>query len=171
MKKIFEIYNKLTDEEKSNLEDLYIIHELYKQIKNNGGLALNELEQKVLYENIKRCFEVSNISLKEIISRLVEMLNGVDITICDVNDLELDELVELLSNESSDFKNIVHKKDILFAITTNKFYCLLLRYDSQYMLICEKDNGIQYQRRFRNLNELAFYISRKFLQEQGELFV
>lgn len=171
MKKIFEIYNKLTDEEKNNLEDLYIIHELYKQIKDKKGLNLNELEQKILYENIKKCFEVSNISCKEIISRLVEMLNCVDITICDVNDLEIDELVELLSKERSDFKDMAHKKDILFAITTNKFYCLLLKYDSQYMLICEKDNGIQYQRKFRNLNELAFYLSRKFLQEQGELFV
>ena len=40
MKKIFEIYNKLTDEEKNNLEDLYIIHELYKQIKDKKKLFL-----------------------------------------------------------------------------------------------------------------------------------
>lgn len=39
------------------------------------------------------------------------------------------------------------------------------------MLVCEKDNGTQYQRRFRSKDDLAFYISRKFLQEHGELFI
>ena len=99
------------------------------------------------------------------------MLNGVDITICEVDDLEIDELIDLLSNKENDFKNIDKKKDILFAITTNKFYSLLLKYEGQYILICEKDNGVQYQRRFRTLYDLAFYIVRKFLQEHGELYI
>ncbi len=168
---IFEKYNGLTDEEKGNIEDLYIIHQLIKQLENYHKVDLNLLEKKILLKKVKECFDVSNIDIKEIIKRLFEILECADKTICDIDDLDLEELVDLISNKDTDFKNIEPKKDILFAITTTKFYCLLLKYEGQYMLICEKDNGTQYQRNFKNKNELGFYIARKFLQEYGELFI
>lgn len=168
---IFEKYNKLTDEEKADLEDLYIVHQLLKELENIKELDLGLLEKKILFNKAKECFNVSNIDVKEIIKRLFEILKCVDKTICDIDDLELEELVNLISNKDTDFKELEPKKDILFAITTTKFYCLLLKYEGQYMLVCEKDNGTQYQRRFRSKDDLAFYISRKFLQEHGELFI
>ena len=168
---IFEKYNRLTDEEKEDLEDLYIVHQLYKQTKDFKELDLTKLEYKILFNRAKECFEVSNIDVREIINRLLEILKCVDKTICDIDDLELEELVDLISNKDTDFKDLEPKKDILFAITTTKFYCLLLKYEGQYMLVCEKDNGTQYQRRFKSKEDLAFYISRKFLQEHGELFI
>lgn len=168
---IFEKYNRLTDEEKSNLEDLYIVHHLVKEQENSKELDLSLLEQKILFNKTKECFNVSNIDVKEIIKRLFEVLKCVDKTVYDIENLELEELVDLISNQDTDFKKLENKKDILFAITTTKFYCLLLKYEGQYMLVCEKDNGTQYQRRFRSKDDLAFYISRKFLQEHGELFI
>ena len=167
---IFEKYNRLTDEEKVDLEDLYIVHQLYKQLENNQ-LDLTILEKKILFYKAKECFNVSNIDVREIIKRILEILKCVDKTICDIDNLELEELVDLISNMDSDFKELESKKDILFAITTAKFYCLLLKYEGQYMLICEKNNGTQYQRRFRSKDDLGFYISRKFLQEHGEIFI
>lgn len=145
---IFEKYNKLTDEEKADLEDLYIVHQLLKELENIKELDLCLLEKKILFNKAKECFNVSNIDVKEIIKRLFEILKCVDKTICDIDDLELEELVNLISNKDTDFKELEPKKDILFAITTTKFYCLLLKYEGQYMLVCEKDNGTQYQRRF-----------------------
>lgn len=168
---IFEKYNRLTDEEKENLEDLYIVHQLFEQLENFHKLDLNLLEKKILFKKAKECFCVSNIDIKEIIKRLFEILECVDKTICDIDDLDLEELIDLISNKDTDFKKIEPKKDILFAITTTKFYCLLLKYEGQYMLICEKDNGTQYQRKFKSKDDLGFYISRKFLQEHGELFI
>ena len=168
---IFEKYNRLTDEEKEDLEDLYIVHELFKQLENFHKLDLNLLEKKILFNKAKECFCVSNIDIKEIIKRLFEILECVDKTICDIDDLDLEELIDLISNKDTDFKKIEPKKDILFAITTTKFYCLLLKYEGQYMLICEKDNGTQYQRKFKSKDDLGLYISRKFLQEHGELFI
>ena len=168
---IFEKYNRLTDEEKENLEDLYIVHQLFKQLENFHKLDLNLLEKKILFKKAKECFCVSNIDIKEIIKRLFEILECVDKTICDIDDLDLEELIDLISNKDTDFKKIEPKKDILFAITTTKFYCLLLKYEGQYMLICEKDNGTQYQRKFKSKDDLGLYISRKFLQEHGELFI
>ena len=168
---IFEKYNRLTDEEKEDLEDLYIVHQLFKQLENFHKLDLNLLEKKILFNKAKECFCVSNIDIKEIIKRLFEILECVDKTICDIDDLDLEELIDLISNKDTDFKKIEPKKDILFAITTTKFYCLLLKYEGQYMLICEKDNGTQYQRIFRSKDDLGFYISRKFLQEHGEIFI
>ena len=168
---IFEKYNRLTDEEKENLEDLYIVHQLFEQLENFHKLDLNLLEKKILFKKAKECFCVSNIDIKEIIKRLFEILECVDKTICDIDDLDLEELIDLISNKDTDFKKIEPKKDILFAITTTKFYCLLLKYEGQYMLICEKDNGTQYQRKFKSKDDLGLYISRKFLQEHGELFI
>lgn len=168
---IFEKYNRLTDEEKEDLEDLYIVHQLYKQLEKNNIVDLTKLEYKILFNKAKECFEFSNIDVREIIKRMLEILKCVDKTISDIDDLELEELVDLISNKDSDFKNLEPKKDILFAITTARFYCLLLKYECQYMLVCEKNDGTQYQRRFRSKDDLGFYISRKFLQEHGEIFI
>ena len=168
---IFEKYNRLTDEEKADLEDLYIVHQLYKQLEKFNEVDLTKLEYKILFNKAKECFKFSNIDVREIIRRMLEILKCVDKTICDIDDLELEELVDLISNKDSDFKELEPKKDILFAITTARFYCLLLKYEGQYMLVCEKNDGTQYQRRFRSKDDLGFYISRKFLQEHGERFV
>ena len=168
---IFEKYNRLTDEEKEDLEDLYIVHQLYKQLENSNEFDLTKLEYKILFNKAKECFEFSNIDVREIIKRMLEILKCVDKTVSDIDDLELEELVDLISNKDSDFKDLEPKKDILFAITTAIFYCLLLRYEGQYMIVCEKNDGTQYQRRFRSKDDLGFYISRKFLQEHGELFI
>ena len=168
---IFEKYNRLTNEEKEDLEDLYIVDQLFKQLENFHKLDLNLLEKKILFKKAKECFNVSNIDIKEIIKRLFEILECVDKTICDIDDLDLEELIDLISNKDTDFKEIEPKKDIIFAIATTKFYCLLLKYEGQYMLICEKDNGTQYQRKFKSKDDLGFYIARKFLQEHGELFI
>lgn len=168
---IFEKYNRLTDEEKEDLEDLYIVHQLYKQLEKNNIVDLTKLEYKILFNKVKECFEFSNIDVREIIKRMIEILKCVDKTISDIDDLELEELVDLISNKDSDFKNLEPKKDILFAITTARFYCLLIKYEGQYMLVCEKNDGTQYQRRFRSKDDLGFYISRKFLQEHGEIFI
>lgn len=171
MKNIFEKYNRLTDEEKEDIEDLYIVHQLYKQTKkfNNEDLTVEEF--RTLFKRVKECFNASNIDVKEIIKRIYEILKCVDKTIRDIDDLEIEELIDLISNKDSDFKGLEPKKDILFAITTARFYCLLLKYEGQYMLVCEKNDGTQYQRRFRSKDDLGFYISRKFLQEHGEIFV
>ena len=168
---IFEKYNRLTDEEKPDLEDLYIVHQLYKQLENSNEFDLTKLEYKILFNKAKECFEFSNIDVREIIKRMLEILKCVDKTVSDIDDLELEELVDLISNKDSDFKNLEPKKDILFAITTARFYCLLLKYEGQYMLVCEKNDGTQYQRIFRSKDDLGFYISRKFLQEHGEIFI
>lgn len=168
---IFEKYNRLTDEEKEDIEDLYIVHQLYKQLENFNEVDLTKLEYKILFNKAKECLNISNIDVREIIKRMLEILKCVDKTICDIDDLELEELVDLISNKETDFKNVEPKKDIIFAITTSRFYCLLLKYDGQYMLVCEKNDGTQYQRRFRSKDDLGFYISRKFLQEHGEIFI
>ena len=168
---VFEKYNRLSDEQKEDIEDLYIVHQLYRQLENFDEFDLTKLEYKILFNKAKECFEFSNIDVREIIKRMLEILKCVDKTVSDIDDLEIEELVDLISNKDSDFKNIEPKKDILFAITTAKFYCLLLKYESQYMLVCEKNDGTQYQRRFRSKDDLGFYISRKFLQEHGEIFI
>lgn len=168
---IFKKYNNLTDEQKNDLEDLYIIHQLYKKLEEYKDLGLTNTDKEIVFNKVKECLKLSNINIMEIITRLFEMLECIDITIYNINDLETDEIIELLSETEKDFKTKVKKKDILFAINTNRFYCFLIRYDTQYMLVCEKEDGTQYQRKFKTLFDLAYYISRKFLQEYGEIYI
>ena len=118
-----------------------------------------------------KIYRITISGIKAFIKRIVEILKCVDKTIYDIEDLELDELIDLLSNKDSDFKNIEPTKDILFAKKTAKFYCLLIRYNEQYLLVCEKDDGTEYKRIFRSLDDLAYYFVRKFLFEFGEIYV
>ena len=52
---IFEKYNKLTDEERKDIEDLYIVHQLYKQLENSDEVDLTKLEYKILFNKVKEC--------------------------------------------------------------------------------------------------------------------
>ena len=54
---IFEKYNRLTDEEKEDLEDLYIVHQLYKQLEKNNIVDLTKLEYKILFNKAKECLK------------------------------------------------------------------------------------------------------------------
>lgn len=167
MKEILEKYNRLTDEEKNDLEDLYFLHQLQLQIKKSTKLKLTMLEEQILYKKCKECLEFSNISEKEVISRLFEMLKCVDITIYDIDKLNVKELVELLSDNRSDFKN---ESEILVALKYGKFYCVLLKDNGEYILIYEKEDGTQYIDRY-SLEELFIFIIRKALREKGEFIV
>ena len=83
---IFEKYNRLTDEEKEDIEDLYIVHQLYKQLEEQKELHPTKLELRILFEKIKECLDLSNIKVEEIIKRIVEILKCVDKTIYDIED-------------------------------------------------------------------------------------
>ncbi len=96
---IFEKYNRLTDEEKEDLEDLYIVHQLYKQLEKNNIVDLTKLEYKILFNKAKECFKFSNIDVREIIKRMLEILKCVDKTISDIDDPEMD-----LSEEEKKFQ-------------------------------------------------------------------
>ena len=78
---IFEKYNRLTDAEKEDLEDLYIVHQLYKQLEKNNIVDLTKLEYKILFNKAKECFEFSNIDVREIIKRMLEILKCVEFSL------------------------------------------------------------------------------------------
>ncbi len=167
MKEILEKYNKLTDEEKNDLEDLYFLHQLQLQIKKAKQLGLTMLEEQILYNKGKECLRFCNISEKELISRLLEMLKCVDITVHDIDKLKVRELIELLSDNKGDFKN---EPEILVALKYGKFYCVLLKDEKEYIFIYEKEDGTQYVDRY-NIEDLFIFIIKKRLLERGEFIV
>lgn len=167
MKEILEKYNKLTDEEKNDLEDLYFLHQLQLQIKKSKRLGLTILEEQILYNKGKECLKFSNISGKEIISRLFEMIKDVDITVCDIDKLNIKELIKLISDNRGNLKN---EPEILVALKYGKFYCVLLKEKEKYILIYEKEDGTQYMDKY-DIEELFIYIIKKRLLEKGEFIV
>lgn len=166
MKNLIDMYHKLSEEQLENLDSLYVIHQFFKQKKNNNYLELTDLEIEILLKKINECLEVSNIKIEELISRMFEIIKGVDITICDIEGLELEELIELLGENESDFKSINPKKDIIFAISFKNYYCFLIRYEKKYVIVCVDDTGKQYEKVFQDITELGIYIVEKFLNDK-----
>lgn len=166
MKELLKKYYKLSDDEKSEIEDLYLLHQLQKKVDGYKQIALTNLEEKILFDKAKICLKFSNISCKEIIERLFEMLNCVDITICDIDKLNVEELIELLSNEETDFKNTNKEQKIIIEKEYKGFYCVLLKYKEQYILICEKADGTQYVRKISK-DEIITNLVIKLFKEKG----
>lgn len=166
MRNLINMYHKLSEEQLENFDSLYIIHQFFKQNKNNNHLELTDSEIEILLKKINECLKVSNIKTEEIISRMYEIINGVDITICDIEGLELEELVELLGENESDFKSISPKKDIIFAISYKNYYCFLIRYEKKYVIVCIDETGNQFEKVFKDITELGSYIVEKFLNDK-----
>lgn len=168
MKRLLKEYYRMNKKEKKELKDLYIWNELQKQVNNCKELKLDILEEQNIFKVTKNCLKYCNISCEEIIKRLLEMLKCVDITIDDVTKLNMDELIELLSKEKNDFKDIKCGPEIVTAFLYGNFYCVLLKENEEYLLIYEKNDGTQYIDKFINLQAILKYVIKNKLLSIGE---
>lgn len=168
MKKLLKRYYRMTKEEKKELKNLYIWDELQKQINNCKGLKLDILEEQLIFEVTRKCLKYCNINCEEIMKRLLEMLRCVDITINDIAKLSMNELIELLSKEKDDFKEIESGPEIVTAFLYGNFYCVLMKEKEEYLLIYEKNDGTQYIDKFINLQAILKYVIKNKLLSIGE---
>ena len=105
MKKILKKYYEMNDNEKDDIEDLCILHELEEQLENYEDLGLDIADEEVIFEEIKNILPYSNIKHSEIISRLLELLRCRDITIDDIAGTPTEELIQLITEDTGDFKD------------------------------------------------------------------
>ena len=105
MKKIMKKYYELDEEVKDDLELLYIyqiLSSLFSEYENVKIYTFEDLDK--LIHIIQKCMNVTDFSVDFIITNILEILNLQDVTINDLYDLELEDLLEVLftSNEENE---------------------------------------------------------------------
>lgn len=168
MKELLKKYYKMNNEEKEELESLFILHKLQKALENNKGIELTISEEEIIFETIKDCMKFSNISCEEIITRLLKILECTHINLYRIEELGRNELIELLEKSGKDFKTNNLELDIVTAFLFSNFYCVLMKEKDKYVLIYEKDDGTQYVDKFKDLHDLLSCIVKCKLIEKGE---
>ena len=84
MIKLLRKYLEMSDEEKNELCDLALIHEIEIKIKEIKDLEITLYEEMEFLELVKSMADFSNINPAEIIARLLDTLNCTDIEFDDL---------------------------------------------------------------------------------------
>lgn len=107
MKNLLRKYFDMSEKEKEGIENLYIFNELISIIGEYEFLKIkNQGDFDMLMMLIQRCMLHTDFCVDAIITNILEVLNGQDISINDLYDLEKEELIEVLFSEDNYDVNI-----------------------------------------------------------------
>lgn len=168
MKKILKKYYEMNDNEKDDIEDLCILHELEGQLVDYEDLGLDIADEEVIFEEVKNILPYSNIKHSEIISRLLELLRCRDITIDDIVGTATEELIQLITEDTGEFKDT--KYEIIKEFSCGLYYCVFIRQGEKFILIFEKDN-ISHVEMFNSFESILRYVIKNILLSEGESIV
>lgn len=150
MKNLMKKYYEMDDEVKKDLELLYayqVLLSLFGEYENIKIKTIGELER--LMQIIQKCMISTNFSADCIITNILEILNYQDITINDLDDLELEDLLEVLftddeyeeNDEDYQDEEISDKEDnqeIIAEFTYKDYYCIFCQNRDKYLIILNK---------------------------------
>lgn len=162
MKKLFNEYRQIDIEKRKYIEDLYILHELEKQLDVNKKLDLSISQEEIIFVAVKRCLQFSNIKISEIISRLLEILECRDITVYDIQDLSIKELVEILTKDKNDFKRM-ESFHIISNFECEELNCVLMQVGEKYFLVYKKKDAIKNIDKNSSFEEILHYVLKNKL--------
>ncbi|MBP3801623.1 MAG: hypothetical protein J6I85_06360 [Clostridia bacterium] len=168
MRNTLKKYYKMNDESKMLLEDLYLIHIIENKIKENENLNLNIAEEEVIFESVKNISKASNIKVEELVRRIFEILQGADMTIEDIVELDEEKISDLITEDEEDYKS--EKYEILKEFIYGGFYCVFIREGTRYILIFDKNDNSHVEI-FENIEELLCYVIKNKLLSEGESIV
>lgn len=170
MKELLKKYYKMNDEEKAELEDLFLLHQLQKILEGNQSIDLDFSEEEAIFNATRNCLEYVNISCREVVTRMLQILEEPNTTAFDIEKLGVEELVELISEDNKESKDIKEKTDIVTAFVYGKFYCVLIKNNEKYILVYEKDDGTQYVDK-GTIEDMVKYIIKNRLIDKGDSIV
>lgn len=170
MKELLKKYYKMTDEEKVELEDLFLLHQLQKILEGNQDLNLDFAEEEVIFNAARDCLEYTNINCKEIVTRMLEIVDNPNMSVFDIEDLGIEELVRLISDNKKDYEDMKDETDVIAAFVYGRFYCVLIKNNEKYMLVYEKDDGTQYMDK-GTIEDFIKYIIKNRLLDKGDSIV
>ena len=168
MKNLLKKYYEMNDTDKLKLKDLYILHELETQLLNYKELELDISDEEIIFETIKDILQDSNVKVSEIISRLFKLLKCGDITIDDIGENDIEELIELITKNQRELINDDSK--IIKEFVYKDFYCVFFKKGEKYILVYDKDS-ISHVNIFNNFEEILVYVIKNKLSSEGNSIV
>lgn len=168
MKRILKKYYEMNDNEKADIRDLCILHELEEQLSKYEDLGLDIADEEIIFEQTKSILTCSNIKDSEIISRLLELLKCRDITIDDIIGVEIEELIELITKDKGDFKET--ENEIVKEFSCGRYYCMFIKQGKKFVLTFEKDDNMHVEI-FNTFEEILRYVIKNKLLSEGESIV
>lgn len=152
MKNLIKKYFELDDEVKDDLELLYTYQTLISLFDEYDVKIKTIGEMEKLMHIIQKCMIVTDFSVDFIVTNILEVLEAQDITINDLYDLEIDDLLEILFTQDEDADNNEdcqdeeipndedNKQEILAEFTFEDYYCIFCQNRDKFLLIITKGN-------------------------------
>lgn len=135
MRNILKKYYELDEESKEILPFLYMYQELISSVEDYENVKINNMaDEEILMETIIKCWYSTDLDASNIVDRLLEILNGQDITIKDFENLDLEDLNELLLNKES-----VRDSEIISEFEYKGYYCIFCKSMDKFLLILNED--------------------------------
>lgn len=144
MKNIFKKYYEMTDSTKEMLGELYMINELENLLPEYENLDISSMkDEETIVKIAIECWYYSNIDGGEVIRRILDILNSRDITIDDLVEIDTEYLIELITEEETDFKEDPNQNIILSEFIYKDYKCAFFRDGSRFVLTFEKNNHVE----------------------------
>lgn len=161
MKSILKKYYELDDESKEILPFLYM-YEAYLSIKDDyENIEIESLaDEELLMQIIIKCWYSTNLDPSNIIETIFEILNCRDITLKDLDELSIEELLELISTDNTN-----NDSKILSEFNYKSYYCVFCKNNEKYLLIITKDEDSEVIQ-FDKIEDVCIPAIRKYLQDK-----
>ena len=167
MRNIFKKYYEMSKDTKEILGELYMIHELESLLPEYEELKITTLkEEEIIAKSAIECWYYSNIDGGEIVGRILNLLECEEITIEDLETMEIDELKELISEDKADFEENTCKDVILSNFIYKDYNCVFFKDKERLILTFEKNDDVDVCI-FNSLEEMLAYIVNSRLKVKG----
>lgn len=131
MKNLIEKYYKMSNDEKEDLEILYIIDVIECQSSYYSELDISFEDIEILVEIIENLLALMDKSIYELVGEIFELLDRLNISIKQLEKLDINLLVQLLSDNKNN-------KDFTKKFTFENFKCYFSKNDDLYIIVCVK---------------------------------
>ena len=170
MKNILKKYYKLDEETKEVLPFLYMYQELISAIENFPDIKIkNMYDEEILMQTIIKCWYSTDLEVTNIVDKILSILNCQDITIKDFENIELDELLELISDEDDaeilSESEISEDEESVLEFTCRGYHCIFFKEQDKYFLILVNGDDTDILI-FNSIEEILGDSIEKFLLEQ-----
>ena len=144
MRNIFKKYYEMSDDTKEVLGELYMINELENLLPEYENLNISSMRDiETIVKMAIECWYYSNIDGGEIIRRILDVLNCRDITVEDLANIDTEYLIDLITEEETDFKEDPNKDTILSEFIYKNYKCAFFRDGTRLILTFEKNNHVE----------------------------
>lgn len=158
MRNLFKRYYEMSNDTKEELGRLYILDELENLLPEYENIHISTMaEEEIILEKAIACWYYSNIDGGEIVRRILDVLSGRDITIEDLKTTEIEELIELITDDKEDFKQFPDKTILISEFYYKDFKCVFFKDCSRFILTLEKNNNVNVLT-FNSINEILCFV-------------